>query len=67
MRRLLRQLSHMRNIFDYDLDSPLSYHKRERSASELMRMAVSIAVGLLGALDDFSPGEAEYGCRCPVL
>ena len=67
VRRLLRQLSHMRNISDYELDNPLSYHNRERSASELMRMAVSIAEGLLGALDDFSPGEAEDGCRCPVL
>ncbi len=34
---------------------------------ELMRMAVSVAAGLLAALEDFSPGEAEDGCYCPVL
>ena len=29
-------------------------------------MAVAVAEGLLTALEDFSPGEAEDGCRCPV-
>ena len=65
--RLLRQLSRMRNLADYELMSTLRYQNRERSAVQLMKMAVSVAEGLLGALEDFSPGEAEDGCRSPVL
>lgn len=65
--RLLRQLSRMRNLSDYELVSPLRYQNRECSAVELMGMAVSVAEGLLGALEDFSSGEAGDGCHCPVL
>ena len=65
--RLLRQLSRMRNISDYELAGPLRYGNRECRAVELMDMAVSVAEALLGALEDYSPGDAEDGCRCPVL
>jgi len=57
----------VRNISDYELSSAPEYQKRERSAAELMGMAVSVAEGLLSALEDFSPGEAEDGCHCPIL
>lgn len=67
MGRLFRQLSRVRNISDYQLSSAPEYQKRERSAAELMGMAVSVAEGLLSALEDFSPGEAEDGCHCPIL
>ena len=66
IRRLLKQLSSIRNVSDYELTVPIRYRQRERSAGELMRMAVTVAEGLLTALEDFSPGEAEDGCRCPV-
>jgi len=65
--RLLRQLSRMRNLSDYELVNPLRYNNRECSAGALMGMAVLVAEGLLGALEDFSPGEAGDGCYCPVL
>ena len=64
--RLLRQLSRMRNISDYELVNPVRYQRRERSPAELMRLAVVVAEGLLAELEDFSPGEAEDGCNCPV-
>ena len=57
----------MRNVSDYELASPVRYQNRECSAVELTRMAVSVAEGLLGALEVFSPGEAGDGCYCPVL
>ena len=66
IRRLLRQLSRMRNLSDYELAGPIKYQQRERSAAELTRLAVVVAEGLLAALEDFSPGEAEDGCYCPV-
>ena len=66
IRRLLKQLSSMRNITDYELTPPIRYHKKVRTASELMRMAVTVAEELLTALEDYSPGESEDGCHCPV-
>ena len=67
VQRLLRQLSRMRNLSDYELASPIRYQNRNRSAVQLMRMAALVAEALLAALEDFSPGEAEDGCSCPVL
>ena len=66
IRRLLRQLSRMRNISDYELAGPIRYQKRDHNAVQLMRTAVVVAEGLLAALEDFSPGESEDGCHCPV-
>ena len=66
IRRLLRQLSRMRNISDYELASPIRFQKTDRSAVQMVSMAVVVAEGLLATLEDFSPGEAEDGCRCPV-
>ena len=66
IRRLLKQLSGMRNISDYELNTPIKHRQRERSAAELMRMAITVAEELFIALEEFSPGEAEDGCRCPV-
>ena len=66
IRRLLKQLSRMRNISDYELAGPIRYQKKDRSAAQLMRTAVVVAEGLLATLEDFSPGEAEDGCYCPV-
>ena len=66
IRRLLKQLSSMRNISDYELTSPARYRQKTLTALELMQLAVTVAEELLNALNDYSPGEAEDGCRCPV-
>ena len=67
IRRLLRQLSRMRNKSDYELASPMWYQKRNYSAVQLMRAAVVVSEGLLAELEVYSPGEAKDGCSCPVV
>lgn len=64
---LLRQLSGMRNISDYELDSAMRYRGRTYSPADLMTTAVSVAAELLAALEDFSPGAAADGCICRVI
>lgn len=63
---LLAQLSHLRNIADYNLVGPVRYQNRTRSAADLMSIAVSVAADLLDALEIFSPGPAADGCVCRV-
>ena len=65
--RLLKQLSRMRNISDYELASTIRYQNRNCSPAQLMRMAVVVAEDLLDELEGFSPGEAKDGCYCPVI
>ena len=64
---LLRQLSNMRNLSDYQLAGRIRYQRRTRSAMELMSIAVSVAAQLLAALETFSPGAAADGCFCPTI
>ena len=66
IRRLLRQLSRMRNISDYELSSPMQYRNKNYSPAQLMRAAVVVAEDLLAELEDYSSGEAKDGCYCPV-
>ena len=36
-------------------------------ARQFMDLAVEHSLQLLDALETYSPGEAEYGCDCPVV
>ena len=65
--RLLRQLSIMRNISDYELGSPVRYNNLQVSACQLMQMAQIVAGELHQTLDEYSPGEASDGCECPAI
>ena len=67
VQNLLRQLSNMRNLSDYQLSGSIRYRERTRSTMELMGIAVSVAAELLAALDAFSPGAAVDGCYCPTI
>ena len=64
---LLRQLSTMRNISDYELGSSVRYNNFLVSPSQLMRLALMVAQELLVTLDDHSPGEASDGCECRTI
>lgn len=62
--QLLRQLSRMRNISDYELASPVRYNNFQVSPSQFMKMASIVAQELIQALDEYSPGDASDGCDC---
>ena len=64
---LLRQLSMMRNISDYELGSSVRYNNFLLSPSQLMRLALIVAQELLATLDDYSPGDAPDGCECRTI
>ena len=64
---LLGQLSGMRNVSDYELDSVMRYRKRTYRPADLMTAAISVAAELLAELETFSPGEAADGCVCHVI
>ena len=64
---LLRQLSGMRNVSDYELDSAMQYRGRTYRPADLMTAAVSVAAALLAELETFSPGAAADGCVCRVV
>ncbi len=66
VQNLLRQLSQMRNISDYELTNSFRYRRRMQSPASLMTIAVSVAAQLLAELESFSPGEAADGCPCMV-
>ena len=57
----------MRNISDYELAEVIQYERRARTASELMRMAMTVAEALLAELESFSTGPAPEGCSCPTI
>ena len=65
VRRLLRQLSNMRNISDYELAEVIQYERRARTASQLMSMAMTVAEELLAELESFSPGAGVRGLLLP--
>ena len=67
IRSLLKRLSRLRNISDYELASTIRYQNRNRSPAQLMGVAVVVAEYLLDELEVFSPGEAKDGCYCPVV
>ena len=64
---LLGQLSGMRNVSDYELDSAMQYRGRTYHPDDLMTAAISVAASLLVALESFSPGAAADGCVCRVM
>ena len=64
--RLLRQLSIMRNISDYELGNSVGYNNLQVSACQLMKMASIVALELHQTLDEHSPGEASDDCECPT-
>ena len=63
--RLLNDLRLIRSTADYELVSPLTFIDRSLDPGQFMNIAVQTARQLLDALDDYSPGESEDGCRCP--
>ncbi len=65
--RLLRQLSYLRNISDYELANRVRYRNRTYTTQELMRMAIGVSSSVLAALEAFSPGAAADGCVCPTV
>jgi hypothetical protein len=64
---MLRQLSAMRNISDYELGSSITYNNSQVGASQLMTMASIVARELYEALEEYSPGEAPDGCDCRTI
>ncbi len=63
---LLGQLSGMRNVSDYELNSAMQYRGRTYHPGDLMTAAVSVAASLLAELESFSPGASADGCVCRV-
>ena len=64
--RLLDSLVTMRNIADYELNSPVSYRNLPVDSRALMGLALIVARELLDTLEAYSPGEAPDGCDCPT-
>ncbi len=64
--RLLRNLLALRRMADYDIASPFTPIDATIASQELLNTALGTARQLLNALDAYSPGEAEEGCRCLV-
>lgn len=64
---LLKELSQMRNIADYELGVLIQYRQWRIGSCELLGMALIVARDLLDALETYSPGEAPDGCDCPTV
>lgn len=62
---LLNDLRILRSEADYELVPPLRFKSRLLDSEQFLNLAVETARQLLDALEDYSPGEAEDGCRCP--
>ena len=62
----LNNIRRMRNAADYELGQTVQINQRTLNTYQLMNFALIVAEGLLGALEDFSPGEATDGCDCPT-
>ena len=62
---LLNDLMVLRSEADYQLVLPLRFKNRSLDANQVLDLAVKTAEQLLDALDEYSPGEAEDGCKCP--
>ncbi len=65
--RRLDNIRRMRNASDYTLGNSIRLGQRTLESAELMGFALIVADDLLGALEDFSPGEAPDGCDCPTV
>ena len=63
---LLRDLIALRGEADYNLSGPLRFRNRVLPPEAMLRIALVSAKQLLDALEAYSPGEAEDGCRCPA-
>ena len=63
---LLRQLSMMRNLADYELRNSILFNRRSLDSNQLMRFALLVADELLQALETYSPGEASEYSECRV-
>lgn len=63
---LLNDLRQLRGEADYELVLPLTFKNRSMDATQLLNIAVYSANQLLEALNLYSPGEVEDGCRCPI-
>lgn len=62
---LLNDLLTLRSEADYQLVLPLRFRNRSLDAKQVLDLAVETARQLLDALEEYSPGEAEDGCKCP--
>ena len=62
---LLNDMMAFRREADYELVLPLRFKSQPRAPHEILDLALQTGRELLHALEEFSPGEAEYGCRCP--
>lgn len=62
---LLKRLKRFRALADYELGQMYLDH-RQVTAQRLMDDATEVAKRLLSALDNYSSGEAQDGCKCPV-
>ena len=63
---LLRQLSRMRNLADYELRNTVLLNRRSLDSNQLMRLALLVADELLQALETYSPGEASEDSECRI-
>ena len=63
---LLHSLLTLRAEADYNISAPLRFRNRVLSPEAMLRTALASARQLLAALENYSPGEAEDGCRCPT-
>ncbi len=63
---LLRQLSRMRNLADYELRKIILLNRRSLDSNQLMRLALLVADELFQALETYSPGEASEDSECRV-
>ena len=64
--RLLQELLELRRVADFDIAPPLTFNNAPIVPQELLTSALEIARELLNALEEYSPGESEEGCRCLV-
>ena len=62
---LLNELRLLRAEADYNLSSPIRFRDLSLDTRQLLNRALVLAQRLLDALETFSPGEAEDGCKCP--
>ena len=62
---LLNDMMALRREADYELVLPLRFKSQSRTPHEVLNLALQTGRELLYALEEYSPGEAEDGCRCP--
>ena len=62
---LLNDMMALRREADYELALPIRFRNRPLAPEQFLNMALETGRQLLHALEQYSPGEAEDGCRCP--